>query len=111
VHILLDDDARWCRTCTIVQDVEEAALEQTCADCIEGDENKDVVMEDPYFVRVWRAVQLKRAGLPVLDLIDSLDDALAIHAVEAEVEHVQYEKRKAEGAGNQDKGLLQIEEP
>jgi hypothetical protein len=76
--------------------VEPEAHEATCADCIASEQNKDVVLEDPYFVRIWRSVQFKVAGIPVLELIDSLDDALAIQAVEAKIREIEIEKAKAE---------------
>ena len=81
-----------------MQEVEPDAIEATCADCIASDNSKDVAMRDEYFRRIWRAVQLKRAGIPVMELIETLDDALAIQAVESEAESIEYEKRR-EDAG------------
>ena len=105
MEILLDTDARWCRDCTILEEVEPEAHEATCSDCRDSDENKDVVMADPYFARVWKALQYKKSGIPVLDLVTDLDDALCIQAVEAAVSEVEHEQREAErqrGAGRDD---------
>lgn len=116
VAILLDPESRWCSTCTILNDVDPSEHEETCRHCIASDENKDVVAQDPYFTRIWKAAQLKRAGIPVLNLISDLDDALAIHTVETEIERIYYEKLKEE-QGTEQQGrpgkvpqLLQIEE-
>lgn len=49
-------------------------------------------MEDPYFVRMWRGVQLKKAGIPVLELIDDLDDALVLQAIEAKIQEIHREQ-------------------
>ena len=77
-------------------DVVPEAHEATCHDCIASDLNKDIVVEDPYFTRIWRAVQLKKAGIPVLELVTHLDDAIAIHAVEAKISEIQHDKLKEE---------------
>lgn len=87
-------ESRWCKTCTILLDVVEEEHEETCRACIDSDENKDVVMEDLYFRRLWKAVQYKHAGVPVLDLVGDLDEVLDIQVVENEIERIQYEQAK-----------------
>uniref|UniRef100_A0A6M3LAY6 Uncharacterized protein n=1 Tax=viral metagenome TaxID=1070528 RepID=A0A6M3LAY6_9ZZZZ len=69
-----------------------------------------MALEDPYFGRIWKALQYKKAGIPVLELVTSLDDSLCIQAVESAIsehEHEQREsKREAErqrGGGRDDK--------
>jgi len=114
---LLDTASRWCNQCTLLDDAPDDEHEEICRQCRESDENKDVVLEDPYFVRIWRAVQLKRAGVPALELVASLDEVLAIQAVADEAEKIQieqWEENQAEQTDTrrrqrQDR-LLQIEE-
>jgi len=101
VEILLDEGARWCQNCPLIQQVEPEAREATCQDCRASDQNKDVVLEDPYFVRMWRGVQLKKAGIPVLELIEDLDDALVLQAIEVKVDEIHREQRETEREGSQ----------
>ena len=120
VGILLDPDTRWCRTCKVIQEAEPGDEEETCRQCIASDENKDVVVEDPYFRKIWEAAQLKAAGIPVMDLVATLDDALAIHAVSQEAERIGIERAREELEDEEEEqqqqkrrrqaGLHQIEE-
>lgn len=115
---MLDPDTRWCRTCKVIEEAEPGDEEETCRQCIASDENKDVVVRDGYFARVWRAAQLKAAGISILELISTLDDALAIQAVSQEAERLaieqaqeEYEDQEAERKKYQRQaGLLDIEE-
>lgn len=75
-------------------------MEATCRDCIASDLNKDTVTRDPYFMRIWKAMELKRAGVDVLELASSVDDILAIATVEREAERIAYEKAKEEAEVN-----------
>ena len=115
--ILLDEASRWCNQCTLLDEAEEDEHEEICRQCRASDENKDVVLEDPYFVRLWKAVQLKRAGIPVLDLVANLDEVLAIQTIADEAEEIQLEQmqdqqeEQAEGRRrSKPQKLMQIEE-
>lgn len=113
----MDDDARWCNTCTELVHEDPAGWDDVCRQCREGDENKDIVVQDAGFVRLWRAVQYKAAGIPVLDLIADLDDALAIKAIEDQVQvnqaedlEEQRDRRQQARAAQRPNGLIQVEE-
>ena len=106
---MVDPDARWCATCTILDDVEPDAHDATCTDCRASDQNKDVVAADPFFMRIYRAVQYKKAGVPVLDLAKTLDDTLAIFAVENELERLRQEQRAEDRERENGGDLLGIE--
>tara|TARA_R110000787_G_scaffold17741_2_gene55038 strand:- start:81 stop:410 length:330 start_codon:yes stop_codon:yes gene_type:complete len=107
---MLDPDARWCITCTLLDDVEESAHAATCDDCRASDLNKDEVVADPFFNRLYKAVQYKKAGVPVMELAQTLDDTLAIFAVENEIEKIRQELRAEERENNNGGDLLSIEE-
>ena len=47
-------------------------------------------------MRLWRALELKKADIPVMELINSLEDALALRTVEVKVEDVLREKAREE---------------
>ena len=98
----MDDDAFWCSACPIIHQVEPSAIEQTCTECRASDQNKDAPFEDPYFRRIWLAAQLKIAGVPVLDLSSSLDDVLAIQAVENQMREIAHDNAVQEARNKQD---------
>ncbi len=88
----------------MIEQVEHAAIEQTCRDCRASDQNKDVAFQDPYFRRIWKAAHLKVAGVPVMDLATTLDDVLAIHTVESEMKRIAQDQAEAQARNDHDDG-------
>ena len=60
-------------------------------------------------MRIYRAVQYKKAGVPVMDLAQTLDDTLAIFAVENELERLRQEQRAEDRERENGGDLLGIE--
>ncbi len=90
----MDEDARWCQGCPLVREVEPEAREATCHDCIASDLNKDIIFEDLFFSRMWRGLQLKQAGIPVMEIIQDLDEALILQAMETKIKEVHRQQQE-----------------
>ncbi len=90
----MDEDARWCQGCPLVREVEPEAQEETCRDCIASDLNKDIIFEDLFFARMWRGLQLKQAGIPVMEIIQDLDEALILQAMETKIKEVHRQQQE-----------------